>query len=102
MLSSHAEQDVSKRTGDLSRDSLDRRAAGKKLVLQPLEAAVEMVDAVDHRLAFRRKPRNEERDGRPQIGRHPRRAGKLLDAVDRSGVAVEMDPGAEPRQFLHV
>src|SRR5205809_236334 len=33
-------------------DPLDRRAAAAELVFQPLEAAVEVIDAVDHRLAL--------------------------------------------------
>src|SRR5205807_2613593 len=36
-------------------DPLDRRAAAAELVLQPLEAAVEVIDAVDHGLAFSRQ-----------------------------------------------
>jgi len=33
-------------------DALDRGAAGRQLFLEPLEPAVEMIDAVDHGLAF--------------------------------------------------
>ena len=48
------------------------------------------------------KPRHDERDGSAQIGRHDRGAGEALDAFDGGGIAVELDVGAEPRQFLHV
>ena len=35
---------------------LDLRAAGAELVLDPLEAAIEMIDAVDDRLALAARP----------------------------------------------
>jgi hypothetical protein len=40
------------RTPPSSADALDLAAAAGELVLQPLEAAVEMIDAVDHGLAL--------------------------------------------------
>src|ERR1700692_542633 len=57
-------------------DPLDRGAAGRQLFLEPLEAAVEMVDAVDHGLAFGGQPRDHERHRGAQIGRHHRRAAQ--------------------------
>jgi hypothetical protein len=53
------------------------RAAGGQLFLEPLEAAVEMVDAVDHGLAFRGEAGDDQRDRGAQIGRHHRRAAQL-------------------------
>src|SRR3981189_1803795 len=46
----------------LSADALDGGAAGGELVLQPLEAAVEVIDAIDHGLAFSRERGDDERD----------------------------------------
>ena len=39
----------------LAREPRDVGAAGAELLFQPLEAAVEVVDAIDDRLALRRK-----------------------------------------------
>src|SRR5271154_402915 len=58
----------------LARDARNICAAGAKLLLQPLEAAVEMVDAVDDRLPLRGETGDDQRDGSPQVGRHARRA----------------------------
>ena len=74
----------------------------RELLLQPLEAAIEVIDAVDHRFAFGRQRGDHQRDRGAQIGRHHRRAAQLLDALDDRRVAVEPDVRAEPRQFLHV
>src|SRR6185312_13062548 len=49
-------------TSALAGDALDGGAAAGKLLLQPFEAAVEMIDAVDHRLAFGGEPGDDERD----------------------------------------
>src|SRR3984893_14564579 len=46
---------------NLSADALDGGAAGRQFVLEPLEAAVEMVDAIDHGLALGGKPRDHPR-----------------------------------------
>ena len=86
----------------LGADAFDRRAAAGELVLEPLEAAVEMIDAVDHGLALGRERGDHQRHRGAQIGRHHRRALQALDALDGRGLAVEMDAGAEPRQFLHM
>ncbi len=83
-------------------DALDRGAAGGELVLQPLEAAVEVIDAVDHGLAFRRERGDHERDRGAQVGRHDRRALEHVDTFDGRALAVELDAGAKPRQLLHV
>src|SRR4030081_1286946 len=83
-------------------DALDRGAAGRKLLLQPLKTAVEMIDAVDHGLAFGRKPGDDKRYRGTQIGRHYGGATQLRDTVDGRALAVEMDPRPEPRQFLHM
>src|SRR5687768_10243869 len=57
-------------TVELARKPFDFGAAAGKLVLQPLETAVEMIDAVHDGLAARREPGNDQRYRRPEIGRH--------------------------------
>src|ERR1700722_6309540 len=89
-------------TSNLSADALDGGAAGRQFVLKPLETSVEMIDAVDHGLAFRGKPCDHQRHRCPQVGRHDRRAAQLGNALDGGGLAVETNPRAEPRQFLHM
>src|SRR3954453_4649766 len=83
-------------------DALDRRAAGRQLFFQPLKAAVEMIDAVDHGLAFGGKPRDDQGYRGAQVGRHHGRAPQHGGAVDGRGFAVERDFCTEPRQLLHV
>src|ERR1700739_1617351 len=83
-------------------DALDLGAAAAELVLEALEAAVEVIDAVDHGLALGRERGDDEGDRRAQVGRHHRRALEPLDALDGRGLAGEGDGGAEPRQLLHV
>src|SRR5580692_2721365 len=86
----------------LAREPRDVGAAGAKLLFQPLEAAVEVIDAIDDRLPFRRKAGNDERNRGAQVGRHHWRAAQALDAADHGGVAVELDVRAEAGELLHV
>src|SRR5262250_3422142 len=86
----------------LSADALDLGAAGGELVLEPLEAAVEMIDAVDHGVAVGRERGNHQRNRGAQVSRHYGRALEPRDALDGRGLAVEMDAGAEASQLLHV
>src|SRR4051794_3089534 len=58
----------------LPADPFDRGAAGGELVFEPLEAAVEMIDAVHHGLAFGSKRGDDERHRGAEIGRHHRGA----------------------------
>src|SRR5262245_15989131 len=88
--------------GRSAADPLDGRAAGGELVLQPLEAAVEMVDPIDHGLAFGGKGGDHQRHRGAQIGGHHRRALEPLDSGDGGALAVELDARAEPCQLLHV
>src|SRR5712672_3219446 len=83
-------------------DALDGSAAGRQFLFEPLKAAVEMIDPVDHGLAFGGEPGNHQRHRRAQIGRHHRRAAQSGDAVDGRGFAVETYPRAEAGQFLHM
>src|SRR5262245_10269653 len=75
-------REQSDRPSKLAADALDGGAAGRELVLKPLEAAVEMIDAVDDGLALGRKRRNDERDRGTQIGGHDRRTLERAHALD--------------------
>src|SRR5262245_21259243 len=88
--------------GSLVRETLDLGSALAELVLDPLEAAVEVVNPADRRFPLGGKTGDDERDGGPQIRRHDRRALEPAHSRDQSRVALELDAGAEPRQFLHM
>src|SRR5262249_61879904 len=92
----------SDRPSKLAADGRDGGAAGRELVLKPLEAAIEMIDAVDDGLALGRKRRNDERDRGTQIGGHDRRTLERAHALDGGALAVELDMRSEPHQLLHV
>src|SRR5207302_10362641 len=81
---------------------LDHRATGAKLFLDMFEAAVEMINAIDHCFAFSRERRDDERHGRAKIRRHHRGALEFLYPFDHGGIAVELYMGAEPDQFLNM
>src|ERR1700674_5798707 len=81
-------------------DALDLGAAADELVLEALEAAVEMIDPVDHGLALGGERRDAQRERGAQIGRHHGRAGEPLVPLDARGLAVEMDAGAEADHLL--
>src|SRR6266567_156028 len=86
----------------LTADALDGGAACRQLVLEPLEAAVEVIDAVDDGFPFCRKRGNDERDRGAQIGRHHRRALERAHPLDGRAFAVELNMRAEPHQLLYV
>ena len=54
----------------VSRKPFDIGAAGLQLFFQRFKAAVQMVDAVDHRVAFRHKAGNHQRNRGAQIRGH--------------------------------
>src|SRR5580658_416515 len=87
---------------ELAREARDVGAARAELLFQPLEAAIEMVDAIDDRLSLRREARDDQRDRGAQVGRHHRRAAEAPDAADNGGVALELYARAEARQLLHM
>src|SRR5271154_7598931 len=86
----------------LAREARDVGAASAELLFQPLEAPVEMVDAIDDRLPLRDKAGDDKRNRSAQIGRHHRRAAQALDAADHGRVALELDVCAETGKLLHV
>src|SRR5262249_39087179 len=81
---------------------LDRRPTCRELVLDPLEAAVEMVDAVDHGLALGGETGDDQRHRGAEVGRHHLGAPEPVDAGDGGDLAIEMDVSAEPGELLHV
>src|SRR3990170_9168086 len=85
-----------------ARQPLDLGAALAELLLDPLEAAIEVVDAADHRLALRGEAGDDQRHRGAQIGGHDLRAGQAAHAGDEGGIAFEVDTGAEPCQLLHM
>src|SRR5262245_66565152 len=87
--------------GSLIRETLDLGPALAELVLDPLEAAVEVVNPADRRFPLGGETGDDERDRGPQIRRHDRRALEPAHPRDEGRVALELDAGAEPRQFLH-
>src|SRR5215510_6355092 len=107
-LAPPASADASKRivaarsNARLSAEALDGGAAGRELVLEPLEAAVEVIDAIDHGLALGRERGDHEGDRGAQIGGHHRRALEGLHPFDGGALAVEVDMRAEPHQLLYV
>src|SRR5262245_37074193 len=60
------------RGGMSAADTLDGGAACRELIFEPLEAAVEVIDAVDGGLTFGRKCGDNERDRGAQVGGHHR------------------------------
>src|SRR4029079_1837211 len=82
--------------GILRAQPLDLGTAGAELGLELLEAAVEMIDAVDGGLAFGGERRDHQRYRGAQIGRHHRRAAQARDAVDRRSIAIQANARAEP------
>ena len=82
----------------LGADAFDRRAAADEFVFETLEAAVEVIDAVDHRLAFGSESGDDQRHRGAQVGRHHRRALQAVDALDGGGLPVELNARAETAQ----
>src|SRR5579863_3297109 len=64
---------------------LDACAAGSQLLLKPLIAAVEMVDAADYRLALGDKTGDDQRHRSAQVGRHHRCPCQPLYAANQRG-----------------
>src|SRR4051794_22269257 len=77
-------------------------AAVPELLLDALEASVEVIDAADHGFALGGKPGDDQRDRSAQIRRHDLRTSQPLDAGHHGSVAPEIDAGAEPRKLLHM
>src|SRR4051812_20122252 len=82
--------------------ALDVGAESRELFLNALEAAVEMIDAIDDRFTLRRQARDDQADRSPKIGRHDRRAVELFDAAHDRGLVVDRDVGAHAHEFGHV
>src|SRR5262245_19791905 len=83
-------------------DPLDRGPAARELLLQPLKAPIQVVDAVDGGLALRHQAGDDQRYGGPEIGGHHLRPAQGLHAPHCGRVTVQLDVGAESRELLHV
>src|SRR6185312_2093879 len=86
----------------LARKPLDMGAAVPELLLDALEASVEVIDAADHGFALGGKPGDDQRDRSAQVRSHDLRTSQSLDAGHHGRVALEIDAGAEPRKLLHM
>jgi hypothetical protein len=82
------------------RQPLDMGPALAELVLDPLEAAVEMINPANDGLSLGGEPSDDERHRGAQICRHDLRAEQAVDAGDKGGIALELNTGPEPSQFL--
>src|SRR6266511_2521068 len=80
----------------------DARAERRELLLDPLVAAVEVVDALDLGRPARGEPGEYERRRCAQVGRHHRRARERRHALHDRDLPVHRDVRAEPLQLLHV
>ena len=79
---------------------LDVGADGAQLGFHPVVAAVEVVDALDQRLALGDEAGDHQAGRGAQVGRHHGRARQPRHAVHDRGVAVDLDaarPGAPAR-----
>src|SRR5260221_3194534 len=70
------------RTASAAAQTLDLSPAPAEFPLKLLEAPVQMVNAIDDRLAFACKAGNDERYRSPEIGRHDGRALERFHALD--------------------
>src|SRR5436190_21427349 len=77
-------------------------AALAELLLDALEATIEMIDTADHGLPLRGKPGDDERHRGPQVRGHDLRTAQARDAGDKGSVALEIDAGAKTRELLHM
>src|SRR5436190_22379332 len=83
-------------------DACDICATGGKLGFECLEAAVEMIDAMQHGFAFGGKGGDHQRDGCPEVGRHHLGPGEPAHAANFRCIAIKMDIGAQPRKLLNM
>src|SRR6185503_19754644 len=70
--------------------------------LDPLVPAVEMIDAIDERLAVGDQPRDDQARRGAQVRGHHGRSGEPLDSVHERRVALVLDLGPEAAKLLHV
>src|SRR5258706_15401376 len=70
--------------------------------LEPLVPTVEMVDALDERLAVGDQPRDHQARRSAQIGGHHGRAREPLDSVHPRRIALDLDLSPEAAKLLNV
>src|SRR5687768_443812 len=83
-------------------DAADSRAQARELFLDPLVAAVEVIDALHGGGATRDQSRQHQARGGAQIGRHDGGPVEMGHALHDRGIALDLDVGAETLQLLHV
>src|SRR5579862_2533034 len=83
-------------------DAADLGSAGAELLLKPLEPAIEVVDAIDHRLALRGQARDHQAHRGPQVRRHDLSPFQGGDAANPRLAALHRNVRPQPRQFRRV
>ena len=83
-------------------DPLDVGPAGGELLLEPLVAAVEMIDAVQGRLALGGEAGDGERHRGAQVGRHDVGAAQPRHAAHQGRLVMDGDVGAHAHQLGHM
>src|SRR5207244_3544124 len=78
---------------------LDARATSSKFVLDLLVAAIEVINAVDYRLALCDETRHHERYRGAQVRRHHRRPHQAWYPPHQGGGAVNGDVGSHAREL---
>src|SRR5688572_17983383 len=74
---------------------LDPRAQLAEPNLEPLVAAVEVVDPIDDRLAPGDEAGDDQARGGAQVGGHDVRPGERLHAMHHRGIALDVDMRAQ-------
>src|ERR1700755_3609504 len=80
-------------------DATDLRAAGAELFFEPLEATIQVVAAVHHRLAPRRKAGDHQADRGPKVRGHHLCAIQRVYASHPRLAALHRDVRAKAGQF---
>src|SRR3569623_277541 len=78
---------------------LDRGADSGQLLLQPLVAAVEVIDAQYLGLAFRDQASEDQTHRCAEVGRHDAGTRQPIDTVDDCRAPVDVDVGAHSAKF---
>ena len=83
-------------------DPLHLAAEAAELALHRLVAAIEVVDAFDHRLPLRHQAGDHQARRRAQVGRHHPGAGERRGSGHPRQIAFDADRGSHARQLGHV
>src|SRR5450830_2178966 len=86
----------------LARNAADLGTEHLQLLFDALITTVDVVDAVDQRVAFSGQGRNHQAGRSPQVGGHDRCAFQAVGTGNDGGVAFDLDLGAHAMQLVHV